>query len=355
MRSEIGSEFWSVPVKEATNGLFAGKVRWFLSGRTALNHIIFDIRQSNVAIGKVALPSYCCHTMIQPFLDQNLEVAFYDVYPGKDKIEVGYSNAEDCDVILIMEYFGYNSDTNDIPRNKIIINDLTHSVFSEGQRVASDYYFGSLRKWASIACGGFSWKTDGDFVLEGPKETNADYLTLRRTAAERKEEYINECRQDKEYLSIFSEAEEMLEAPQGSGVYEFAGDEDSIRKAKHMDIESVKSIRRKNAEYLIGRFNKLAEETNGFIKPIFTELKEKDCPLFVPILVADGKRDELKRVLVQQEIYCPNHWPKSDLHKLNEKTSVLFDQELSIVCDQRYGLEHMERIADAISNYSRQK
>ena len=81
---------------------------------------------------------------------------------------------------------------------------------------------------------------------------------------------------------------------------------------------------------------------------IFREMKDTDCPMFVPIFVPDGKRDELRRYLIRNEIYCPVHWPVSEYHVLDEKTKEIYDNELSLVCDQRYNEKDMKRMIDTI-------
>ena len=84
---------------------------------------------------------------------------------------------------------------------------------------------------------------------------------------------------------------------------------------------------------------------------IFPEMKSADCPFFVPIIVPDGKRNELRRFLINKDIYCPVHWPVSQLHKLGEKEQFLYDNELSLVCDQRYSEYDMNRMVDLINSF----
>ena len=70
--------------------------------------------------------------------------------------------------------------------------------------------------------------------------------------------------------------------------------------------------------------------------------------MFIPILVPGHKRDELRRSLIADNIFCPIHWPVSQYHVLDEKTRAIYENELSLVCDQRYNEDDMNRIADAI-------
>ena len=103
MRSEIGSEFWDIPLHKEENGLFSSNTAWFLSGRDALRAVIRDIRARRHFCA-VAMPSWCCDSMIRPFLEEGVEVRFYPVYPGEDGSFIQeLSSVRDCDGLLLMD------------------------------------------------------------------------------------------------------------------------------------------------------------------------------------------------------------------------------------------------------------
>lgn len=88
---------------------------------------------------------------------------------------------------------------------------------------------------------------------------------------------------------------------------------------------------------------------------MFDELSGADVPLFVPILVNEC-RSELRSYLIRQEIYLPIHWPITDVHgDLNKRTRRLYDEELSVVCDQRYSVKDMQRIVQLIADFFRRR
>ena len=335
---EIGSEFWDVPIGNVPNGLFEEPTRFFLSGRAGLSFIIKDIfaRQS---VTTAALPSWCCDSMILPFLEAGLEVKFYTVLPCDGGVVQRYEEAEDCDIILDMDYFGYDSSS--VARNfrGVVIRDLTHSFFSRNYDDA-DYYFGSMRKWAGFYTGGFARKANGDFITASSQETDCEYVALRKSAMAKKREYILGNTNSKDYLETFGIAEERLEKTDILGAVP-----EDVEKMKLMDLQLVKKRRRDNAEYLLKQFSDIA---------VFPSLSGNECPLFVPILVPDGKRNELRRYLIENEIYCPVHWPLSEYHRITEKAKEIYDNELSLVCDQRYELSDMERVAETIKNFWRE-
>ncbi len=326
---EIGSEFWDVPISDSKNSVLNNnRIVWYLSGRSALSAIIRDISSSR-KVSRVLMPSWCCESMIAPFIEVCAEVEFYSVLIADGKIVIDYPQHFDADVVVVMDYFGYSFD-NQIPNvDFVVIRDVTHSVFSR-QYFDADYYFGSLRKWAGFYTGGFAIKQSGQIAQ--PCLNNAKYVLLRKHAMAMKKTYIDGKRADKEYLKVFSEAEQILDSD--SEIY--CADDTDITRARYLDVEFIKRKRRENAAVLLSRLDKLA---------LFSP-KANDCPLFVPIAVAN--RDELNATLVSESVYCPCHWNISELHRLSADEKLIYDCELSVVCDQRYNADDMNRICDII-------
>jgi len=337
---EIGSEFWDVPQTEKENGIFPESIQWCLSGRSALQAIIAELRGCRT----VAMPSWCCASMIKPFVEAGMEVHFYPVYFDEDLMQVV---SLDCDVLFLMNYFGYEGKQPNLSGYKgVVIRDVTHSIFSSSYTDA-DYYFGSLRKWCGVWTGGYAWTGSGQQLKTNTNVDDYGYTELRKKAMGLKNEYINGRGIDKSYLGVFNEAEELLECI--GTVPAVARD---VNAAMKLDVEYIKTRRRRNAEVLRSAFPDWL---------IFREMKDTDCPMFVPVLVPDGKRNELRRHLINNEIYCPIHWPASEYHKsaahmdvkhtLDDKTESIYANELSLVCDQRYTEEDMNRMVDAIQGF----
>ncbi len=329
VKTEIGSEFWDVPTLEKKNHLFLESAQWFLSGRSALRAIINDI----VNCHTVAMPSWCCDSMIEPFIEAGMEIHFYPVYWQYRLVQ---EIKLDCDILFLMDYFGYTVQEMDLSGFKgIVIRDMTHSLFSKSYSDA-DYYFGSLRKWCGVWTGGYAWTTDGHrLVFE--HLNNSSYVSLREKAMRQKTEYMYGERTDKGFLKIFEEAEESLKNVSSSP----AADRD-IRLAGKLDVKYIITKRKKNAKILRETFPEWL---------IFPNMKEYDCPMFVPVLVPDGKRNDLRRFLIENRIYCPIHWPVSDYHRLNKQTAAIYHNELSLVCDQRYTVDDMNRMVETIKEF----
>lgn len=326
MKNEIGSEFWDIPQRDKKTTLFSEKTEWFLSGRVALKCIIAEVIQK-YKIQTVSLPSWCCDSMILPFLDAGLKVEFYSVLGATQDL----SNIS-TDAILLMDYFGYGGYSTLHGYNGIVIRDLTHSIFSKLYDDA-DYYFGSLRKWAGFFTGGFALGVDSVNAM-----TDYEYVELRRNAMHEKSNYIRGILEDKRYLESFEKAEKCLECYDGI----CGAAERDIYLAKMIDVDYIRSRRRANAKRLLEEYTDIA---------IFKELKESDCPMFVPIYVPSHKRDELRNYLITRRIYCPVHWPVSIHHQLNKDTEKVYKDGLSLVCDQRYTIQDMDYMISEINRF----
>ena len=327
---EIGSEFWNVPITDKNTQVFPESTQWYLSGRSALKAILKELRQCQTA----ALPSWCCDSMVKPFVDAGLEVRFYPVYWNNSLTQ---EVSLDSDVLLVMDYFGYTGRQPDLGKYRgTVIRDTTHSIISASYTDA-DYYFGSLRKWCGFWTGGYVWSKD-EHELASDASDDFGYTVLRERAMQLKDSYIHDLRDnEKAYLELFDRAEETLERV---GVLPAA--ERDVLLAQRLDVEFICKRRRTNAKVLM-------EALKDWL--IFPELKSTDCPMFVPVLVPDGKRDRLRRYLIKNDIYCPIHWPVSTYHKLTEKEQFIYDNELSLVCDQRYTETDMNRIVETINRF----
>lgn len=331
MKSEIGSEFWDIPEGKEENHLLADGTCFFLSGRSALQAIIAENDWRTAA-----LPDWCCESMIYPFLKAGIQLRFYPALEKDPHVE--------ADAVLVMDYFGYASGARLGGIKGAIIRDVTHSLLSRTYTDA-DYYFGSLRKWAGFWTGGYAWTKDGHPLSAG-HEQDFGYTCLREKAMQQKACYMDDSRdgsglpaKGKEYLLTFGQAESLLEK---CGIA--PADERDVAMASKMDVAFIRQRRRSNASFLMDSLSELL---------LFPRLGEEDCPLFVPILVPDGKRDALRSYLISHDIYCPVHWPFSKYHRLYMPAGSVYAEELSLVCDQRYQEKDMARIAETVKSFAK--
>lgn len=347
--NEIGSEFWPVETENRRwdghmYGEKAGQA-YLLAGRTALDYIIRDIKKSR-CFSSVMLPSFCCESMIAPFLDNGVNVYFYNVFEQG----IFYPDNQ-CEVLLVLDYFGYRDKRiielaeYEKRNGKTVIYDATHNINWKNNNVGwADYVFCSYRKW--LYCNyAEAVKLSGDFIIPAPETQNYNYLDLRDTAGKMKAAYIEENKEifsikeknKKEFLEMFSCAESELERDYSgySGV------------PININTDEIAVCRRKNAFRLFEGLRDLCEIE------FFREMEdEDDIPLFVPILVPENKREQLKRYLVSRSIYCPIHWPLTKLHNgICRECKKIYLTELSLICDQRYSLDDMDREIETVKEF----
>lgn len=336
---EIGSEFWVLETQ--------GDSRFFLSGRTALEFIIRDLL-TNKKVSSILMPSYCCHTMIMPFVQHGIKVRFYDVIYDKS-LKVNLPEYRDNEIFYYIKYFGYESlegiNIEEVrKRYNIIIEDQTHSWMS-GRHSIADYSFTSYRKWFAVAGIAKAVKKNGSFLTDELKDNNT-YNGLRERAFRLKKNYIEDgIGEKKEFLELFEKAEDVLERD----YYGYRPSRESFERLLYQienDIEIAKA-RKDNARILIKKLKDIPS-----ITVMFDSVGDLDVPLFVPILVREG-RDDLRSFLIQNGIYLPVHWPLSDYHVgISNEARALYNQELSLVCDQRYTKDDMDRMVALISKFN---
>lgn len=337
---EIGSEFWDVPAR--------GERRFLLSGRTALEYILRDILAEH-EIGSALLPSYCCHTMIEPFVRHGIPVRFYDVFSHSEKglcAEIPESRSNE--IFYYMSYFGFHGFSEVNPNAlrdefKVVIEDRTHSWLRDGG-ISADYSYISFRKWAGFYGIAEADKKNGSFIqLNG--RVGEKYCGKRKKAMLLKEQYIKGFigeNAKESFLDGFSDAEDLL----ATDYIGYVPTGECMLQLANADFDFIREKRRENASILIQGLR----EIQG-CELMFKAIESEDTPLFVPILVEPG-REGLREYLIRHQIYCPAHWPLSEYHQgLTERGKSVYDKELSLVCDQRYSTEDMERMVRIIRRY----
>ncbi len=343
MIKEIGSEFWCPDLQKTESLNIKQHHRFLLAGRTAIDHIIKDIKAYK-KIQTAYLPSYCCHTMIKPFIDNEIRIQFYQVSFKNGQFDYDIDFNISSDIFFAMKYFGFDNKAMDEyienfkDKDVLIIEDATHSWFSEKSfNDNSDYAFVSFRKWTGLAAGSLIIKNHDDFFIPEPDKTNEKYIELRQKAYSLKSQYINEnfkCNESRassitsknNFLEIFKQAEALIE----NDYHDYCLPKELINSIKSINTSFFKQRRRENAKYLIDNLSEITQLD-------IPRITETDTPLFVPIFLSKYKRDELYRHLIENHIYCPIHWPVLDFEF--EYINALYNTELSLICDQRYDKE----------------
>ena len=316
------------------------------SGRAAIDLAIKDILRTRT-VQKVYMPSYCCISMVQPFLNNNIKVIFYNVSYKNGKINYNIDTKQECDLFFAMNYFGFQSaEINHYiaafkNKGKIVIEDITHSLLcDEPFYDSSDYLVASLRKWVAIPTGGLLCKKRGKLEIKAKKSGDLavqekmeamqkKYLFLAGKINDKTEFLVENAKFDNQLIHMDSTV----------GI-----DHMSAGILEEINIEEIKKQRRENAFLLYKELKK--QPKISFLFPNINT--ETDTPLFVPIMMKKEERDSLRNYLIQYGIYCPIHWPEVMGTKSNIR-----DYELSIICDQRYSKIDMIHIIEKINEWSK--
>lgn len=334
MYSEIGSEFWIEQQPERL--LMKRDGVYVLSGRTAIDLILQDIMKKR-EVKSVYMPAWCCDSMLAPFLSSGVEVELYDVsYDGKLHYHIDESKTPD--IFYVNNYFGYENTISHAiiesfkQKGSMILYDKTHSMLVDGDDLDTNYSFASIRKWMGVVSGA---------VVEGidPKPLKPyPHTALKEVAMKDKYRFLQGEKGilKEDLLNAFGEFGHRLV----EDYRDYEMDILSYTLYKQTDFEVVKQKRRANAKVL----------HNCLDMNFFGKLTPNATPLFVPVFFdSKEERDEVRKRLIDNQIYCPVHWPKNSLLSSEMQVNRIYDTELSLICDQRYGQNEMKKIIQYIS------
>ena len=194
-----------------------------------------------------------------------------------------------------------------------------------------------LRKWEQLICSGYCASLRENLSMLPVRFPNEIFISQKKRAMQDKVAYLNGNQDIKKvFLYDFAKSNEWF-ANSYEGVKIDSESRNYLESIRYFD--DCKS-RQENAKVLYDGIKKSADISFLF------DIKDMDCPLFVPLIAKDGKRDIIRKKLIENNIYCPVHWPRPNA----KCDSNLYDIEISLVCDQRYDIYDIEKIIDIINN-----
>ena len=356
MLKEIGSEFW---INELPKEDKRCSPDWLndwgnhiltSSGSGAISLMLEQVEQ-RVKTKTALLPAYTCESVVIPFIEEGYTCYFYDINenlkPNLDSID--FFDNVDIGIFLHMGYYGFptNINLNDTVKklkknNVIIIEDITHTLFSEYIRFEeNDYYLASLRKWFGIPSGGVL--IYGNEEIEDNLYIHNEYVNIRKKALLLKGNFIKTGNLElkKQFLDLFMKAELILE----KDISPYAIDGTSIALLNEIEVKELVKARKDNYSFLL---ENLEDELVNFV---FKDLSIGVCPMFFPIYVKNDRND-FKAKLIENHIYSPIHWPIPNYLDISNfhNSKKIYESIISIPCDQRYSIKDMERIVKNIKD-----
>ena len=304
----------------------------------------------------VFLPSLCCVSMIQPFIQAGMDVRYYKVLSDL-RIDISdlHNKLEENAIVLVMHYYGIRayskqeiSNIKNTKKNVIIIQDCTQHVFTYSLfDDVADYWIGSIRKWVSIADGAFlASRKHNLYNLQEVFNEDDGFVEKTFTAMKLKYTYLQNC--DLNIKEIYRKkfAECMAQLKENITIHTMS---DLSRKmfTDYVDCQNLRQQRAKN--YLV---------LYTSLKSVFPQVVRysiiQESPLCFNIVIKD--RDDIQNKLASLCIYCQVLWPITKEAKNTCEFSKWFSEHmLAIPCDQRYKEEDMLYIAQKIRSVISEK
>lgn len=323
------------------------------SGRSAIELALVNIMRTK-EIKRVYMPSYCCTSMIGPFKKYNIELLFYDVQFNGSRIDYDINESLDYDLFFAMSYFGVEQSMDNIiekmsKKNIIVMEDITHRLLSnKTNSIYSDYLIASLRKWFPIPAGGLLMSQHNQLIVKPTTDSNK-YVVEQTEAMKLKTRFLNGNHTIEKEI-FFNKFKYLNHNIQGID-YTFKIDKTSEKLLHKLNVNEIIEKRRQNALSLYNYIKDLQ-----LIKPLIKDVNlDIMTPLFVPIMVTDKRtRNKLIRFLIDEQIFCPVHWPVPEEVTLNSGNELLYNSEISIICDQRYTKKDMTKIIEKMGEFEQQ-
>lgn len=335
------------------------------SGREAIALALVSLEKAHPELRKCCLmPAYMCDSVFLPFVQRGWELVFYTVDRGLLSYgEELFRLALEHDPGLIFIHPYYGTDTCREMRIHLkalrksgifVMEDVTQSYYLEGAGKEADFVVGSLRKWYAVPDGGF---VAADMPLEEDVlEPGEDYARQRLSVMAEKWSYL----QDK--LSVHGSEGERQAGKEAylnrnrameAALDDYCGIRRISRLSRLLLLETDEAAaaqkRADNYEYLY-------EKTSGMrrLRPILSR-QGGEAPLYFPIYVKE--REKLQSFLRERDIYAPVLWPLGEENRdaLMGDEEYIYRQMLALPIDQRYGIEEMEQIGRALSDYEKQR
>lgn len=331
----IGGEFRIIPdvlhceIKNELNPSYS-------LGRTCLYSVLNALKWK---IRGVLVPDYVCNSVTEVPIRLGISIKHYHInetfIPDYESIRNAIYEYKETVAIILVPYFGLvdldtviTSIRAEFPEILIIVDDV-QNYYGFAKHTDYDYCFTSYRKWFAVP--------DGAEVLRKqimPEieryEKQADYV--RYKAAGNLLKNHNDLIGDSVSLELIDDGEKMMDEE-----YRFRCSDLSTELIRRIDTDFIADRRKENAKFLHNGLEYLN------IKHLYDSTK---VPLFIPIVVEN--RDKIRRNLFTDGIFTPIHWPVLD--SVAQGNNKLYDTELSIICDQRYDKNDMERILRGIKN-----
>jgi hypothetical protein len=341
---EIGSEFSLDPSPSSGGWLdvLPSDSTLLRSGRDGLRAILRTLHARGRR--RLVAGAFLCDALLQAAEGWQIDLVPVDEHglPRADALLSVARDAGDQGVLLAVPLFG-------APWSKAlaqvagmarafgleVVEDRTHSLFGGFEPIAP-IGFASLRKWFALPDGGAAW----GLATGAMGDPDQGLVSLREDAMSRKQAYLESGRGKKaDFLNRLAAAEELLDTTDDVAAMSMVS-----RQRLGEDLVGLRARRRAN-------FERLWHGLPSSMLPLVPALGPDTVPLGLPITTPH--RDALKAHLIRRRIYPAWHWqlPARVDARIFTRAASIADTVLTLVCDQRYGPEDMDRTLTALRGF----
>lgn len=303
---------------------------------------------------KVLIPAYTCQTVITPFEEAGWTCYYYNVQ--KDlHIDTDYFNVigelVKPGIVVVHPYYGLrlNQQESDSLRQigekgATIVMDFTQGIFADPEYDFVDFFIGSYRKWFPIPDGAFLKVNKADYLIPIPDDEDTEFVTMQTDAMFLRNQYFNDGVKQLKTISI--RLNKRANSSVAHGIKPHRMSSFSLELMQRLSFQEVRSKRQDNFNYLFKHLNQY--DGFRFVCPDLSALLT--TPLYFAVF--SSNRDQLQRVLADNDIYAPVLWPVENQDLLiSEDVKYIYEHILAIPCDQRYGEKEMRRIVRVINTF----
>ena len=321
---EIGSDY-NLNIKSNSKKLF------YASGRIAITNILYKVIQNKESC---LIPNYLCESIYNCF--DNFD--FYKIN-NNFEIDIKYLTSiikkNKYKLIFIINYLGYVDKNIELitsickKNNIVIIEDFTHNIYTE--TFYGDVSLCSYRKSLPTPFGAVVIDHNNILNIDNKKTINFTYIFLV---------FLKSIGMFlKNYFSI-----KWIWRP----ILLFC--EENIDRIDYSDFDYLNNLFYK---YYYDKDDKYIRINN--FRYLHKNLKTNTLDKFsntyftFPILFnSKVERDEIRKILSKNKIYCPIYWPLY-FDKDNECNHYITNHILCIPIDQRYNIDNMKHIVQILN------
>jgi hypothetical protein len=336
-RWEIGSEFHWMGLPQGPFVALPEKSVWYSLARHAITEVLAFCRASTLWV-----PEYFCEDVTE-HIEGYCEIKRYFDRPTQAQPDWETLSPSKGDLVLAVDYFGMRSPSAwyawAAKRDCLLLEDYSHDPAYGFRHSRADYAFSSLRKTMPVPDGALLWSPAGHSLPQSPvgkavgtEEKFAAMVWKFEYLAGRADDKIKEVFRNWQLYGEQGLSDQLVSAPAP----------ESVALCSLGIPEAWLERRRLNVEFL------LRELQNFTPAGAILASAPPACTPFAAVLQfkTHEARELARRRLTENQIYCPVHWPAGK--GSSKEAKYLSATLLTLISDQRYGIEDMKRIVSTL-------